>query len=114
MPALTRPQNQPNRNREIIGHYLKEKRLELGLTQQEMLERIGSDAWFTVWSSIERGERNLPPQRWKVVAEALGIDKKEFAQVMIRYTNPWAYELLYGSDPALRAELNSIPSRYSA
>jgi transcriptional regulator with XRE-family HTH domain len=90
MPALTRPRNQPNRNREIIGHYLKEKRLEMGLTQAEMLERVGSDAWWSVWSAIERGERNLPPQMWARVAKALGVDQQEFAQVMLRYTNPWA------------------------
>ena len=112
VPALTRPVNQPTRNREIIGHFLKEKRQELGLTQQEMLERIGSDAWWSTWSAIERGERNLPPQLWITVAEALGMDKQEFARIMLRYTNPWAFGMIFGFTPTLTAELGAIPRHY--
>jgi transcriptional regulator with XRE-family HTH domain len=112
MPSLTRPRNQPARNRELIGAYLKEKRMALGLSQAELLDRIGSEAWFTSWSAIEIGQRNLPPQSWKAVRDALGIDHDEFIQIMMRYTNPWAYELIYGSTPALKAELAMIPKHY--
>ena len=113
MPALMRPKHIPMHNREIIGHYLKERRLAKGMTQDEMLRAIGSDAWFTAWSAVERGERNLPPALWEVVSKALGIDQQEFAQVMLRYTNPWAYGMIYGFDPTIRAELALIPQRYT-
>lgn len=113
MPTLTRPRNQPNRSREIIGHYIKERRLTLGLTQQELLNKLGSDMWATAWSQVETGTRNLPPALWDPVAKALDIPVKEFASVMLRYTNPWAYGMIYGYSPALRAELDAIPDRYS-
>lgn len=112
MPSLVRPRNQPARNRELIGAYLKEKRMALGLTQREMLDRIGSDAWFTSWSAIEIGQRNLPPSSWETVAKILGVDRQEFVQVMLRYTNPWAYAMIWGYDPGLRAELAAIPKHY--
>jgi hypothetical protein len=37
-------------------------------------------------SAIEIGQRNLPPANWEAVAKVLGIDRKEFAQMMLRYT----------------------------
>jgi transcriptional regulator with XRE-family HTH domain len=112
MPTLIRPTNQPNRNRELIGMYLKDKRLALGLSQQEMLDRIGSDSWFTAWSNVETGQRNLPPHLWEKVAKALGIPTQQFAKVMLRYTHPWAYGCLFGFDDTLRLELEHIPDRY--
>ena len=113
MPTLTRPVNQPSRNREIIGHYLREKRKALNVTQTEFLKMLGSDMWFTAWSQIETGQRNLPPHLWMPVAKALDVPNKEFASVMMRYTNPWMYAMINGMSPALRAELEAIPERYT-
>jgi transcriptional regulator with XRE-family HTH domain len=112
MPTLTRPRNQPSRNREIIGQYLKDARIKLGLSQQEMMERVNPGGWFTAWSSVETGVRNLPPHFWEIVADVLGIPHREFAQIMMRYTNPWMYGMIYGFKPELRAELAAIPTRY--
>lgn len=112
MPALSRPRNQPMRNREIIGAYLREKRFALGLTQRELIDRLGFDMWNTAWSGFETGQRNLPPHLWETVAKVLDVPNEEFAQVMLRYTHPWAYGMIYGFTPALRAELNAIPDRY--
>jgi transcriptional regulator with XRE-family HTH domain len=112
MPSLTRPRNQPARNRELIGAYLKEKRMALGLSQQDLLDRLGSDASFASWSAIEIGQRNLPPKSWEPVAKALGIDRQEMVQVMLRYTNPWAFGMIWGYDAGLKAELAAIPDHY--
>jgi hypothetical protein len=32
---------------------------------------------------------------------------------MVRYTNPWAYGMLFGKSAALKAELEAIPDHYS-
>jgi transcriptional regulator with XRE-family HTH domain len=112
MPTLVRPQHQSTRYKEFLGEYLKKHRLEKGLSQQEMLERVGKETWFTNWSAYERGERNLPADLWEPVAQALGIPAQEFAAVFLRYTHPWAYGMIYGFDAALRAELKAIPSVY--
>ena len=55
----------------------------------------------------------MPPHLWEDMAKALEVDPKEFAKFMLRYTNPWAYGLIFGMTPELRAELNTIPERYT-
>jgi transcriptional regulator with XRE-family HTH domain len=114
MPAFIRPVNQPARNREIVGSYLKQERLRVGLTQVQMLEAIGQPLnWHTGWSAIESGSRNLPPRMWMPVADVLGIPQDDFARVLLRHTHPWAFAMIYGMTPELRAELNQIPTEYS-
>jgi transcriptional regulator with XRE-family HTH domain len=112
MPTLIRPHNQPNRNKEIIGAYIKEKRLAAGLTQQDVVDRMGKDFWFTALSAVERGERNLPPHLWRDIAEVLGLNKASFGKLLLRYTHPWAYGMIYGFDEELEADLAAIPEHY--
>lgn len=113
MPGLMRPRNVANRNKEILGAYLKEKRLALGLTQDDLIKRLGIDMWHTAWSQFERGERNLPPHLWKDVSDVLGVSHREFAQMMLRYQHPWAFGMIWGFTPTLNAELSTIPDHYS-
>jgi transcriptional regulator with XRE-family HTH domain len=93
MPGLSRPRmadrRVANRNREAVGQFLAAKRRERDLTQEEFQKLIGHDAWFSAWSAIETGNRNLPPALWEPVAKALRIQNAEFAKFMLRYTNPW-------------------------
>jgi hypothetical protein len=43
VPTLTRPANVPRRNKEAVGAYSKEHREALGLTQNELVARMGED-----------------------------------------------------------------------
>lgn len=112
MPTLIRPQFQPNRNKEIIGAYIKEKRIAAGLRQQDVVDRLGKDFWFTALSAVERGERNLPPHLWRDMASVLGLKQEEFGRLMLRYTHPWAYGMIYGFSPELEAEIALYPEHY--
>lgn len=53
-----------------IGDRIKNRRIELGLTQQELAERIGYKG-KTAISKIESGERALRQTKIKPVADAL-------------------------------------------
>lgn len=53
----TAPKSRKNPLQEAFGKILREKRLKLGLSQEELAER--SDLHFTYVSSTERGERNI-------------------------------------------------------
>ena|SRR5271166_836544 len=111
MPGLTRTRV-PERNREVIGQWIKALRVKAGLTQQQLADAITEGSWFTLWSEIERGQKNLPPELYARTAEVLGEDPKKFARVMLRYTNPWTYALLFGADERLKEELERIPTSY--
>lgn len=112
MPGLMRARV-PERNREIVGQRIRALRLEAGLTQQQLADLVSEGSWWTMWSEIERGQKNLPPELWERTAEVLEQDPHEFARFMLRHTNPWCYAILYGADNELQAELAEIPKRYS-
>ena len=61
----------------------------------------------------ELGRIGVPDDRAKDLADALGIDPREFVMVLLRHTDPWLYSALYGmdADPCLRKELAQIPER---
>lgn len=53
-----------------IGERIKNRRIELGMTQQELAEKIGYKG-KTAISKIEAGERDLRQGKIKPIAEAL-------------------------------------------
>ena len=57
-----------------IGQLIKNKRLELGMTQEELAHKVG----YKTKGSIQKLEntRDMPIKKLKPIAEALGIDVK--------------------------------------
>lgn len=53
-----------------IGDRIKEKRLELGMTQEELAEKVGFKTRASV-SRLEGGDRNIPISKLKKLAEVL-------------------------------------------
>ena len=58
-----------------FGALLKSKRIELGLTQEELAER--AQLHYTYVGSVERGERNIAFENIIALARALKISPKE-------------------------------------
>lgn len=54
-----------------LGRRVRERRLELELSQMALSERIGLH--FTFVSSVERGERNLSLKSLVLLAAGLGV-----------------------------------------
>lgn len=128
MPTPSRPMAQRNRHydstasdldkdiaydyRRIVGRHLQQRRLELGRTQKLVGKFLGVDSGAI--SSWELGRGSIPPERYEALAAFLEIDPQEFAREMIRYTNPWAYAMIFDPerrDKKLRAEIAALPER---
>jgi len=57
--------------RKLLGEAIRVRRLQLGLTQEELAER--SDMHWTYISGIERGRRNVSIVKLHQIATALGV-----------------------------------------
>lgn len=69
------------------GDYLKRIRLEAGLTQRELAERL-SLKYYTFISQVENGQGRLPPALYVKTAKALRVNVKDFALTMLSYYDP--------------------------
>ena len=96
--------------RRRLGAWVRQARLAVGLTQQQLADRLG--VGFTAISAVENGRNNIPPERYELLAEALGVDKQDFGRLVLRWTNPWLYALLFGDgEHSLKEDLGAIPER---
>lgn len=105
----------PHDYRRVVGAWLRDLRLKAGMTQAQLADILG--VGFTAISAIEVGRGSVPPERYDALASALGVDRAEFGKTMLRYSNPWAFEMIYGdamsrSERArLKEELAQMPTR---
>lgn len=56
-----------------IGVRIKECRLEIGMTQEELAHKMGYTSKSSI-SKVEKGQDNLSPSRIEMFAQALGVD----------------------------------------
>ena len=65
----------PERLREddiAIGQRIKNRRIEIGMTQEELAQRVGYAHKSSI-NKIELGERRLMQSKIKPIADALGV-----------------------------------------
>jgi transcriptional regulator with XRE-family HTH domain len=93
------------------GQYLRDRRLAAGLTQAQLAKLCGF-AYFTMISQIELGRGFVPPERYIDFAMALGIEPKEFVEQQLKFSNPWAWAVLYGTPQDLQ-KLADVPARFA-
>lgn len=60
-----------NMNREILGQRIREERMRIGLTQEQLAEHI--DVSTTYIGFIERGERSVTLEKIALLAECLHV-----------------------------------------
>ncbi len=88
--------------RRQAGRWLKQAREAAGLTQAELAERVGL-RYYTFVSQVESGLGRLPIETQGAWAEALGLDPREFAQMLLQYYEPELYRLLFADETARAA-----------
>ena len=76
------------------GHWLRELREKRGLTQRELCRKVGSE-YPTFISQLENGKGRIPPDRYLVWAEALGVDPREFVRELMSYYDPVTYDIVF-------------------
>ena len=82
--------------RKVAGLWLREKREAAALSQRDLAQAVGFE-YYTFISQIEAGRGKVPSERYKRYADALGVEPREFAVVMLRFNDPFTYDLIFGS-----------------
>jgi len=77
------------------GRWLRELREARGLSQRQLAALIGAE-YYTFVSQLETGRGRIPPDRYRIWAEALGLDASEFVQTLMRFYDPVTHEILFG------------------
>ena len=73
--------------RAYAGDFIKQLRIEAGMTQRELAEKLELKH-YTFISQLECGQGRLPPHLTIKAAKALGQDVSEFALKMLSFYDP--------------------------
>ena len=75
-----------------------ELRKKHGMALRELAKRVGAE-FYTVISQLEAGLGRIPPDRYVVSADALGIEPREFVRTVASYYGPVTYDIVFGAGP---------------
>src|SRR5215510_2994564 len=84
--------------RNQAGAWLWELREKRGLSQRELAERVGAE-YYTFISQLEAGRGRIPPDRYLVWANALGVEPREFVRILMSYYDPVPNDIIVGNGP---------------
>lgn len=92
---------------EIIGNKVRQRRLELGMTQEELAKKVGYQGRQAIMN-IESGHNAIPHGKVMDFAETLGFDPRELIDISFETEQRAVdYELQMKKYPELK-ELNAI------
>ena len=89
------------------GRWLKAQRERVGLSQRQLADKVGTE-YYTFISQLETGRGKIPPDRYLVWAEALKMSPRDFVQAIMRFYDPVAYAILFGSTERSADSVNTI------
>lgn len=78
------------------GRWLRDLREARGLSQRQLASLIGAE-YYTFVSQLETGRGRIPPDRYRVWAEAFGVDPAPFVQTLMSFYDPVTHDILFGS-----------------
>jgi transcriptional regulator with XRE-family HTH domain len=76
------------------GRWLRQCREAVGLSQRELAGLVGAE-YYTFISQLETGRGRIPPDRYRIWAEAFKIPTKEFVREVLRFYDPITYSILF-------------------
>ena len=74
------------------GNLLRQRRVFLGLTQQELAERVGLDP-YTIVGQLENGIGRIEPYQYEQWAQALELPISRLVARVLEHTDPVAHRL---------------------
>lgn len=80
--------------RNQAGRWLRALREERGLSQRELARKVGA-GYHTFISQLEHGTGRIPPDRYLVWSDALGVEPREFVRGLMSYYDPVTYDVLF-------------------
>lgn len=81
------------------GRWLRDLREARGLSQRQLATLIGAE-YYTFVSQLETGRGRIPPDRYRIWAEALGVEAVWFVQSLMRFYDPMTHEILFPANSA--------------
>jgi len=84
------------------GSWLRDLREKRGLSQRDFAQKVGAE-YYTFISQLENGRGRIPPDRYLVWAEALGVEPREFVRELMSYYDPITYDIVFGERRSKRA-----------
>ena len=81
--------------RKRAGAWLQQLRKDAELTQNALSKQLGFE-YYTMVSQVESGKTRVPPDKMQAWAEALGQDPREFVKTLLRYYDPYTWQILFG------------------
>ena len=76
------------------GAWLKQLRENAGLSQRELAAKLGIE-YYTFISQMEIGRVRVPPDQYRAMAAALGIDPAVLVRELMRFYDPITYAILF-------------------
>src|SRR5262245_54541748 len=77
------------------GSWLQELRVKRGLSQRDLADRVGVE-YYTFISQLENGRGTIPPDRYLIWAQALGVQPRKFVRTLMSYYDPVTYDIIFG------------------
>jgi len=97
--------------RSKAGSWLRELREKRGLSQRDLAQMVGAE-YYTFISQLEHGRGRIPPDRYLVWADALGVNPREFVRGLMSYYDPMTYGIIFGRTPRLEAVTTNSNSKH--
>src|SRR5262244_161881 len=88
------------------GCWLRELRETRGLSQRELAQKVGAE-YYTFISQLEHGRGRIPPDRYLLWADALGVNPREFVRGLMSFYDPMTYNIIFGRAPRLEEVTSS-------
>jgi transcriptional regulator with XRE-family HTH domain len=88
---------QTRKLRSEAGLWLRELREKRGLSQRALARKVGSE-YYTFISQLELGRGRVPPDRYLLWADALGIAPRDFVRGLMSYYDPVTYDIMFGGE----------------
>src|SRR5215475_8584401 len=111
----TNPQRRSSRLtqnlRSKAGSWLRKLREKRGLSQRELARKVGAK-YYTFISQLEHGRGRIPPDRYLLWADALGVNPREFVRGLMSFYDPMTYSIIFGRTPRLE-EVTTSPKQSS-
>jgi len=94
--------------RNQAGQWLCELRQKRGLSQRDLAQKVGAE-FYSLISQLEHGRGRILPDRYRIWADALGVEPREFVRKLMSYYDPVTYEILFArSDNVIYEEPRKI------
>ncbi|MBU1209874.1 MAG: helix-turn-helix domain-containing protein [Alphaproteobacteria bacterium] len=94
-----RQDTQTQELRKSAGKWLRELREAQGLSQRELAQQVGVE-YYTFISQLETGRGRIPPDKYRVWADALGLPVRDFVRHLFQFYDPITFDILFSDESA--------------